>query len=122
VIAGYGAIRLHCVERSRDRGEVALNRSGSASLAVVMSTVLFFVRVNQVLVRLWARAMEAGRCLAFIPSSGRCLTGKAFVMATSWKAPQSRAARVQRRECEMIRTTSVLLKERTSIRVLCRND
>jgi len=39
-------------------------------LIVVMSTVLFFVRVNQVLVRLWARAMEAGLCLVFVPLSG----------------------------------------------------
>jgi hypothetical protein len=37
-------------------------------LIVVMSTVLFFVRVNQVLVRLWARAMEAGLCPVFVPS------------------------------------------------------
>jgi hypothetical protein len=31
------------------------------------STILFFVRVNQVLVRLWARAVEAGYCLVFVP-------------------------------------------------------
>jgi hypothetical protein len=29
-----------------------------APLIVVMSTVLFFVRVNQVLVRLWARVID----------------------------------------------------------------
>ena len=34
------------------------------------STVLFFVRVNQVLVRLWARAMEAGHGPVFVPPSG----------------------------------------------------
>ena len=34
------------------------------------STILFFVRVNQVLVRLWARAMEAGHCPVFVPLSG----------------------------------------------------
>jgi len=32
-----------------------------------------------------------------LPLSGRCLTGKAFVMATLRKAPLRRAARVQRR-------------------------
>jgi hypothetical protein len=35
-----------------------------------MSTILFFVRVNQVLVRLWARAMEAALCAVFVPLSG----------------------------------------------------
>jgi len=40
-------------------------------------TVLFFVSVNQVLVRLWTRAMEAGLCSVDIPLFGRCLTGKA---------------------------------------------
>jgi hypothetical protein len=34
------------------------------------STILFFVRVNQVLVRLWARAMEAALCAVFVPLSG----------------------------------------------------
>jgi hypothetical protein len=33
-----------------------------------MSAILFFVRVNQVLVRLWARAMEADA----YPCSSRC--------------------------------------------------
>jgi hypothetical protein len=37
---------------------------------IVTSTILFFVRVNQVLVRLWARAMEARLCLVFVPLSG----------------------------------------------------
>jgi hypothetical protein len=32
-----------------------------------MAANLFFVRVNQVLVRLWARAMEAELCSVFVP-------------------------------------------------------
>jgi hypothetical protein len=36
----------------------------------VMVTNLFFVRVNQVLVRLWARVMEAAWCAVFVPLSG----------------------------------------------------
>ena len=39
------------------------------SLSVVLC-LLFFVRVNQVLVRLWTRAMEAGLCLVFVPLFG----------------------------------------------------
>jgi hypothetical protein len=35
-----------------------------------MSVILFFVRVNQVLVRLWARAMEAALRVVFVPLSG----------------------------------------------------
>ena len=41
-----------------------------AAALIVTSTILFFVRVNQVLVRLWARAMEARLCLVFVPLSG----------------------------------------------------
>ena len=41
-----------------------------AALIAVVSTILFFVRVNQVLVRLWARAMEAALCAVFVPLSG----------------------------------------------------
>ena len=59
--------------------------------------VLFFVRVNQVLVRLWTRAMEADACLWKSRCSGRCLTGKAVPRATVARAPPRRAARVQRR-------------------------
>ena len=40
------------------------------TLIAVMPVILFFVRVNQVLVRLWARAMEARCCLVFVPLSG----------------------------------------------------
>ena len=46
------------------------NKNDPAPLIVVGSTILFFVRVNQVLVRLWARVMEAGLCLVFVPLSG----------------------------------------------------
>ena len=42
----------------------------SVPLVVVVSAILFFVRVNQVLVRLWARAMEAELCSVFVPLSG----------------------------------------------------
>ena len=35
-----------------------------------VSAILFFVRVNQVLVRLWARAMEAALRVVFVPLSG----------------------------------------------------
>jgi hypothetical protein len=35
-----------------------------------MPAHLFFVRVNQVLVRLWARVMEAARRVVFVPLSG----------------------------------------------------
>ena len=38
--------------------------------STIVLCLLFFVRVNQVLVRLWARAMEARRCLVFVPLSG----------------------------------------------------
>jgi hypothetical protein len=41
-----------------------------AAALIVKSAILFFVRVNQVLVRLWARVMEAGFCLVFVPLSG----------------------------------------------------
>ena len=43
-------------------------RTVSLTLIVIPSTILFFVRVNQVLVRLWARAMEADAG----PCSSRC--------------------------------------------------
>jgi hypothetical protein len=42
--------------------------TGPLTLIAVMPVILFFVRVNQVLVRLWARAMEAAAC----PCSSRC--------------------------------------------------
>jgi hypothetical protein len=42
---------------------VVLRRNIAAALIVVVSTMLFFVRVNQVLVRLWARVIGlAVRC------------------------------------------------------------
>jgi hypothetical protein len=64
-------VKLYRVERSRDRGvlffsEERLRRVNRRR----MSTILFFVRVNQVLVRLWARAMEAALCVVFVPLSG----------------------------------------------------
>ena len=40
------------------------------TLIADMKVILFFVRVNQVLVRLWARAMEAALCAVFVPLSG----------------------------------------------------
>jgi hypothetical protein len=46
------------------------NKNHPAALIAVRSANLFFVRVNQVLVRLWARAMEAERCSVFVPSFG----------------------------------------------------
>jgi hypothetical protein len=65
------ALKPNCIaERSRDRGVVVLRRNILASLIVDTSTILFFVRVNQVLVRLWARVMEAGLCPVFVPLSG----------------------------------------------------
>jgi hypothetical protein len=53
-------------------GENVCSTEGAtlASLIAGVPAVLFFVRVNQVLVRLWARAMEAGHCLVFVPLSG----------------------------------------------------
>jgi hypothetical protein len=55
---------------------VVLDENDRAPLIAVMPaiadvlTILFFVRVNQVLVRLWARAMEAALCAVFVPLSG----------------------------------------------------
>ena len=39
----------------------------SSKLDDFVLSLLFFVRVNQVLVRLWARAMEAALCVVFVP-------------------------------------------------------
>jgi hypothetical protein len=48
---------------------------GLLLLASLDAMRLFFVRVNQVLVRLWARVMRLGFGLAVIPSFDACLTG-----------------------------------------------
>jgi len=62
--------------------------------------VLFFVRVNQVLVRLWARAMEVGPYGSVdIPLSG-CMSDRES--CPSGCAPQRSAARVQRRVKETV--------------------
>jgi hypothetical protein len=61
-----GQIKDCIAERSRDRGVLFLTEtlvfvaSNLPALIADTSSILFFVRVNQVLVRLWARAMEAG--------------------------------------------------------------
>jgi hypothetical protein len=47
---------------------VRVNRR-SVDIFCCLAVILFFVRVNQVLVRLWARAMEAGQPV-FVPLSG----------------------------------------------------
>jgi len=87
-----------------------------------MPVILFFVRVNQVLVRLWARAMEAGyprvRPAVWLMSD-REIRGVCQSMS---RKPLCQAASVQRRLCELIRMMSVLLKEWAVIRVLCRDD
>jgi hypothetical protein len=76
---------------------------------------MFFVRVNQVLVRLWARAigLRFGGVVGFPATARRSLVtdtiarpmsdresvrgGVILVMARPGKAPQRRAASVQRR-------------------------
>jgi hypothetical protein len=60
---------LYCVERSQDRGVfvparnrlVRVNRR-SVGVFCCSAVILFFVRVNQVLVRLWARVIGSVRC------------------------------------------------------------
>jgi len=49
---------------------VFLKKGPLPTLIAEMPVILFFVRVNQVLVRLWARAMEAGQSPVFVPLSG----------------------------------------------------
>ena len=57
--------------------------------------LLFFVRVNQVLVRLWTRAMSAqADACAEVPWSD-CMSDRTFIL---WMNSHDRAARVQRRE------------------------
>jgi hypothetical protein len=53
-----------CVLQREPLGHVNRHKS------TIVLCLLFFVRVNQVLVRLWARAMEARLCLVFVPLSG----------------------------------------------------
>ena len=48
---------------------------GLLLLGAAWAACLFFVRVNQVLVRLWARVMRLGFGLIVIPSFDACLTG-----------------------------------------------
>jgi hypothetical protein len=48
---------------------VRVNRR-SVGIFCCSAAILFFVRVNQVLVRLWARAMEAALRAVFVPLSG----------------------------------------------------
>jgi hypothetical protein len=61
----------------------------------VLPAVLFFVRVNQVLVRLWARVIGVGPFgLMVVPLSG-CMSDRARC-PSGW-VPQRLAARVQRR-------------------------
>jgi hypothetical protein len=102
-------------------------RRTSSSTLVVMSRrfcslpILFFVRVNQVLVRLWARAMEAALCVVFVPllrlmsdrESVSVVSTPGFGFRDFGHAPLNRTASVQRRVCELIRMIFVLLKERT---------
>jgi hypothetical protein len=57
IVAVFVLQREHCRCVGRHKSTIVLR-------------LLFFVRVNQVLVRLWARAMEAGLCLVFVPLSG----------------------------------------------------
>jgi hypothetical protein len=116
------------------------NENGAATLIVisrrfcslsVVLCLLFFVRVNQVLVRLWARAIRSAvRCgvVGSLTTDHRPLITDAVVRlmsdresASGWqrpcwgfaagRAPLNRTARVQRRVCELIRMKSVLLKE-----------
>ena len=66
-----GSLRQCHAERSRDRGGVVLHKEPFRHVNRLpddLFLLLFFVRVNQVLVRLWARAMEADAC----PCSSRC--------------------------------------------------
>jgi hypothetical protein len=95
-----------------------------------MATILFFVRVNQVLVRLWARAMEARLCLVFVPllrlmsdreSASGVLRPRFGQRRTGCHAPRS-GSEGSEASCVLIRKTFVLLKERTDIRVLCEDD
>ena len=66
----------------------------------VRSAVLFFVRVNQVLVRLWTRAMD-GRLVSFVRPAVRPMSDReSRVMGhTMTGAPPGRTASVQRRVC-----------------------
>ena len=69
--------------------------SGAKRAWRIIGRVCSFVMVNQVLVRLWARVIDADP-LDWRGSrrSVACLTGKAVLMG---QAPQRSAARVQRR-------------------------
>ena len=62
--------------------------------------VLFFVKVNQVLVRLWTRAMD-GRLVSFAHPAVRLMSDReSRVMGhTMAGAPPGRTASVQRRVC-----------------------
>ena len=55
--------------RSRDRGDedIPLWEASSRALIAVLLVILFFVRVNQVLVRLWTRAMGVEPCSMTVP-------------------------------------------------------
>ena len=74
-------VKPHWLRQTVSRGKVTgswrcvfFSKNIAAALIVIsrrfVLCLLFFVRVNQVLVRLWARAMEAGLCLVFVPLSG----------------------------------------------------
>jgi len=60
---GHEIVAVFVLQRDHRR---RVNRHKST----IVLCLLFFVRVNQVLVRLWARAMEARFCLVFVPLSG----------------------------------------------------
>jgi len=69
LIVGWRPLELFFAERSRDRGGIVLEGEQSRHVIVhsiddfVAWMILFFVRVNQVLVRLWMRVIRlAVRC------------------------------------------------------------
>ena len=85
-----------------------------------LPVILFFVRVNQVLVRLWARAMEARLCLVFVPLL-RLMSDRESASGVS--RPRFGCRKIRRYAprsdsegsetlCVMIRMRSALLKER----------
>jgi hypothetical protein len=72
---GPGVLYHGKVVRSRRR---LFPREGAPMLVLIAVTtaVLFFVSVNQVLVRLWTRAASGGFAHGLPRRSSRCLTGK----------------------------------------------
>lgn len=99
--------QFYRAERSRDRGVVVPGRNISVHVNRHKPAILFFVRVNQVLVRLWARAMEAALCAVFVPllrlmsdrESMSVVSTPRFGFRDIGHAPLNRTASVQRRVC-----------------------